>query len=132
MNPKIKNILIFGGIFVLLIGAYLLFFRQKEVAPLATTAGTPLPAATAVSESSVGQEFLALLLNLRTIKLDDSTFSNPAFNSLQDYTITLVPEGNEGRPNPFDAIGVDVFSGESEGSAISSASSNSSEVAPSL
>ena len=113
MNPKIKNIIIAVVALVVLIAGYLVFFNKKEVAPLSTTGGVPISSNTTAnsgaSQSQLGDEFLQILLNLRTIQLDDSTFSSPSFNSLRDYTITLVPEGNEGRPNPFAPIGVDTF-----------------------
>lgn len=98
MNPKLKNILIFIVIFALAAGAYVLFFKSEPTPSLTGTSGTPV---SAVSGSTVGQEFLSILLNTRNIKLDDSVFNNPAFGRLQDYTIILTPEGNEGRDNPF-------------------------------
>ncbi|HEY4715430.1 MAG TPA: hypothetical protein VIH31_02910 [Candidatus Paceibacterota bacterium] len=106
MKPKIKNIIIFAVIFILLVVVYVVFLRPKPAPSLVGTAGTPVTAS-APTSSQVGQEFLSLLLNIRSIKLDDAIFSNPAFGVLQDYTIILVPEGNEGRINPFAPIGVD-------------------------
>lgn len=53
------------------------------------------------------KEFLALLLNVKNIKLDDAILSGNAFMSLRDSSITLVPDGNEGRPNPFAPFGSD-------------------------
>ena len=111
MKPKIKNIIIFAVIFILLVVVYVVFLRPKPAPSLIGTAGTPVTASAPIS-SQVGQEFLSLLLNIRSIKLDDAIFSNPAFGVLQDYTIILVPEGNEGRVNPFAPIGVDVSSAE--------------------
>lgn len=110
MNPKIKNLIIFSAIFILLVVGYVVFFRGSSTPALTTTTGAALPAATAGAGVDVGQEFLSTLLNLKNIKLDDAVFNNPAFDKLQDYTITLVPEGNEGRLNPFAPIGTD-FSG---------------------
>lgn len=104
MNPKIKNILIFIAIFGLAAGAYVLFFKSEDVPPLTNSSGAPV---TTVSGSSVGQEFLTTLLNTRNIKLDDAVFNNPAFGRLQDYTITLTPEGDEGRDNPFAPLGAE-------------------------
>ncbi len=58
-------------------------------------------------QSSIQQEFLPILLNIKNLKLDDSIFQDPAFLSLSDSSIVLVPDGNEGRPNPFAPIGFD-------------------------
>lgn len=60
--------------------------------------------------SSIQQEFLPILLNIKNLKLDDSIFQDPAFISLTDSTMVLVPDGNEGRPNPFAPIGSDTVS----------------------
>ena len=56
-------------------------------------------------DSPVNQDFLTILLNVKNVKLDDSIFSDPAFNSLRDSSIVLVPDNTEGRPNPFAPIG---------------------------
>jgi hypothetical protein len=55
----------------------------------------------------VAQDFLTLLLNVKNIKLDDSIFSDPAFNSLHDSSIVLVPDVTTGRPNPFAKFGAE-------------------------
>jgi hypothetical protein len=55
----------------------------------------------------VAKDFFALLLNVKNIKLDDAILSDPAFLSLRDSSIVLVPDGNEGRPNPFAKFGND-------------------------
>jgi hypothetical protein len=112
MNPKLKNILIFGGIFILLVVGYIVFFGgNTQNTPALTTTGGTTGASTAVtsptSQSAVGKEFLTTLLNLRNIKLDDSIFTNPAFASLQDFELSLIQETNPGRPNPFLPLGVD-------------------------
>lgn len=122
MLPSIRNVIIFvaiGGVFVLI---YIFFIKSPpEKAPLVTSAASP---ETQVSSeegntSQVAQDFLTLLLNIKNIKLDDSIFSDAAFMSLHDGSITLVPEGNEGRVNPFAPIGADAalpveFTGASE------------------
>jgi hypothetical protein len=118
MTPKVKNIIIITAVAVALILVY--FFFLKPSAPQAnlvssapgaalpdmsstgtstasTTSGTPLP-----------QDFLTLLLNVNNIKLNDSIFSDPAFNNLHDSSITLTPDGTEGRPNPFAQLGEDI------------------------
>ena len=111
MKSKIKNIIIFLVIFGLLIAVYGFFFRPSPAPVLVGTSGVPVSPA-APTSSQISQEFLSLLLSIKNINLDDAIFSNPAFGVLQDYTIILVPEGNEGRVNPFAPIGVDVSSAE--------------------
>ena len=65
------------------------------------------------AQSSIQQEFLPILLNIKNLKLDDSIFQDPAFLSLTDSSIILVPDGNEGRPNPFAPIGFDTIGSSS-------------------
>lgn len=48
----------------------------------------------------IGKDLLVVLEKIESIKLDESIFTDPAFVSLQDYSITLVPE-TAGRINPF-------------------------------
>jgi len=65
----------------------------------------PLLSAEAVSgTTSVDQDLISLLLELRSIKLDDRIFSDPAFMSLQDFSQELVQEPI-GRVNPFAPLG---------------------------
>jgi hypothetical protein len=46
-----------------------------------------------------------MLLSVKSIKLEDSIFSNIAFNNLHDSSIDLIPPSNKGRVNPFAPIG---------------------------
>lgn len=71
--------------------------------PEATTGASPLSAA----DTAISDKFLNLLLNMRTIKLDQSIFTDQAFVSLQDFSTTINPESNPGRTNPFAPIGFD-------------------------
>lgn len=58
-------------------------------------------------DNQLSKDFLTVLLSIKNINLDDSIFSNVAFVNLKDSTILLVPDGSEGRPNPFAPIGTD-------------------------
>lgn len=61
----------------------------------------PLLTSSADSESAaVTQELVATLGSLRTIKLDESIFSDPVFISLSDFGVTI-PAQPVGRRNPF-------------------------------
>jgi hypothetical protein len=107
---KIKNILIFvviGAVFVLI---YIFFIKPKPPVPdlVSSTSSKVVPNTEgAKNDPKVAQDFLNLLLNVKSIKLDDSIFSDSAFLSLHDSSITLIPDGNEGRINPFAPLGTD-------------------------
>jgi hypothetical protein len=108
--PSIKNIIIFVGIGLVMVLVYL-FLIKGDAEQANLSSDTPLGVAgdSQVPEGGpmIGQEFLTILLNIKNIKLEDSIFSNPAFLSLKDSSIVLLPDGNEGRPNPFAPIGTD-------------------------
>ncbi|HEU0085751.1 MAG TPA: hypothetical protein VFQ59_02225 [Candidatus Paceibacterota bacterium] len=105
MSPILKNILIFvaGGAILFFVYTY---FSNK--APLEGELVSSNPAFAGDSTGQITQEFLSLLLSVRGIKLDDSIFSDKAFGSLRDSSVVLIPDGNEGRPNPFAPIGIDI------------------------
>ena len=114
MTAKVKNISIVSGIIVGVILIYVFFIKSssKEEAGLVSTSATGEVSSSANnSDSAISKEFLALLLNVKNIKLDDRIFADVAFGSLRDSSIVLVPDGTEGRPNPFAPIGLDVPSG---------------------
>ncbi|MDE1975446.1 MAG: hypothetical protein KGI49_02990 [Patescibacteria group bacterium] len=54
-------------------------------------------------EASVGSAELDLLNEIRSLNIDSSFFNDPAYQSLQDYSVP-VPTENVGRPNPFAPI----------------------------
>ncbi|MSU44708.1 hypothetical protein EXS45_00795 [Candidatus Nomurabacteria bacterium] len=110
--PTIKNIIIFIVIAIIFVLIYVYFIKKdtdtatlvSSVTPLVTSSGDTL----AIEDNSaVAQEFLTLLLSVKSIKLDDAIFSDNAFISLYDSSITLIPDGNEGRINPFAPLGTD-------------------------
>lgn len=117
--PKIRNIIIFvaiAGVFILIY----IFFIKPSSSPTTSLVSSPssttFPSVsnsttttnTTGSGPSVAQDFLTLLLSVRNIKLNDTIFSDPAFNSLHDSSITLTPDATTGRPNPFAQFGNDV------------------------
>ena len=116
--PKARNIIIFIAIAAVFVAIYI-FFLKPEPADDATLVSAPnftavnaetAPVSGAGSQngaSLAAGDFLTLLLNVKNIKLEDAIFSDPAFASLHDSSITLIPDGNEGRPNPFAPLGVD-------------------------
>ena len=60
-----------------------------------------------VDSGNPSQDFLALLLGVQSIKLDDSLFTNKAFTVLQDFNRPIPADTNPGRANPFAPIGQD-------------------------
>lgn len=110
---KIKNILIFVAIGVVLVLVYIFFIKPapEQAGLVSSTPATALPGAdgstTTSGVSIAAEDFLTLLLSVKNIKLDSSIFSDIAFNSLRDSSIVLVPDGTEGRPNPFAQFGND-------------------------
>lgn len=113
--PKIKNIIIFTVIGTIFILIYIFFIKKApdtstliSSSPSLGVPNTSVPGMVVSDNNSpVAKEFLALLLSVKSIKLDDAIFSSVAFNSLYDSSITLTPDGNEGRPNPFAPFGAD-------------------------
>jgi hypothetical protein len=115
MLSKIKNIIIFLVIGGVLVGGYVLFSKTKSAnePSLVGSSGTLVDAEGSLKEqdSAIAKELLGVLLNVKNISLNDSIFDEQAFISLRDSTILLVPDGNEGRPNPFAPIGTDISLG---------------------
>jgi hypothetical protein len=116
--PKIKNIIIFLVIGAIFVAIYVFYIRSSAPTPdlvSSTTTTAPIAPSALVSstgavdeDGTVAREFLNLLLSVKSIKLNDTIFSDVAFKSLHDSTITLIPDGNEGRPNPFATLGNDI------------------------
>lgn len=52
----------------------------------------------------VGADLLGMLLELKSLTLDSSVFSNEIFRALVDYSVDLAPQPI-GRDNPFAPIG---------------------------
>ena len=118
MTPKIRNIVIFVTIAAIFVLIYIFFIKSSppEASLVSVPSTTSLPNidgsledTNAVNEVSalVAKDFLTLLLSVKNIKLDDAIFFDVAFSSLHDSSITLIPDGTEGRPNPFAQFGND-------------------------
>ena len=112
MNTAVKSIIIIAVIALLGGGAYL-FLKGKSAPSLAleSSSGVSEPSsATASDTEAINQDFLTKLSVLNSIRFDMTVFSDKIFTSLKDFTVTLVSEGNEGRPNPFAPIGTETGS----------------------
>jgi hypothetical protein len=112
---------------------YVFFIKgnnEPEANLVASSGSSSLPnmdgsTANATPDAKIAQDFLDLLLSVKNIKLDDSIFSEAAWDSLKDSSIELIPPGDEGRPNPFAPFGSDpapLVSGEASLSAPASVS----------
>jgi len=112
MNSKIKNIIILVVVAVVLILVYFLFIKKGPVDSTTLTSSSGVPIAQGTTNTNevanISEDFISLLLSVKSIKLDDSIFQDPSFISLKDSSITLVQDGNEGRTNPFAPIGSEV------------------------
>ena len=80
---------------------------QTSTSPLQTSTATTGASGLSSNDAVISDKFLSLLLNMRTIKLDQSIFSDPGFMALQDFSTTITPDTNPGRVNPFAPIGTD-------------------------
>lgn len=86
-----QSALVFIVIVAVLFAGYQFFFAQSDEAVV-----------TAVDTSAAGvdQDLVAILFELRSIRLDDTIFADPLFQSLADFGQELVAEPI-GRQNPF-------------------------------
>ncbi len=91
-----KNIFIGIGLVVVLFIAY------SFVKPDAKTAQeSPIVSVqAAVSAPSASRDIIALIVDLKAIKIKRDFFSDPAFRSLLDFS-TPIPDEPRGRVNPF-------------------------------
>ncbi len=115
--PKLRNIIIFVSIAAVLVLIYIFFIAEPDVPDtnLITSSNATLPDIDSAStldvatsaDSKIAGDFLALLLSVKNIKLDDSIFATPAWSNLKDSSIELTPDHSEGRPNPFAPFGAD-------------------------
>ena len=67
----------------------------------------------------IDDEFIRLLERLQGVTLDATVFASPAWQSLVNFRVPLVPE-EKGRPNPFAPVGFDPLLNTSSTTATSS------------
>lgn len=113
-----SSLFIVISVIVLVIAALIYLFGRGD-SPSATTqvgdsglvstnTGTAAGLASAsTTGNTAGQQVVTLLRNLSAIKLDDAVFRNPSFALLEDSSVALAPVTNQGRRNPFAAVGTD-------------------------
>lgn len=97
----VLTIVIVGGFYI-----YSYFFGgSTDTSPLSVT--TP-----DVGSSEAGRDLLLLLAELKTLRLDESIFTDPQFRNLKNFRVELIPEPI-GRDNPFAPISGATGSGNS-------------------
>lgn len=96
VKSEIKNIVVFVAILAGLYFGYTYFF--PESAPLTTTSSP------SGGPASVGGDVLPILLELKKISLNQTIFTDPIFQNLNNYSTELGHE-DAGRPDPFAPVG---------------------------
>ena len=89
-----------------IIGVIALFVVYVFLKPDAKD-GVPIvsSSSTAGGEPEVNRDILALLTDLKSIKIDRTFFEAPTLRTLYDFSVPLIDEP-KGRANPFAPIGV--------------------------
>jgi hypothetical protein len=77
---------------MLLAGFVWYSFLREDAQPLLNTQD--------LTQASVDSDVVGGLLQLRAVSLSGTIFTDPAFQSLQDFGSEIIPEP-VGRPNPF-------------------------------
>ena len=90
-----KNIVI---IVVIIIAAIIGYFYYEGSTPV--TNSSLQTTAASDDAQAVGARVLALLNQIRSLKIDTSIFKDPSYMTLRDYSVAI-PQENVGRPNPF-------------------------------
>lgn len=102
--------IIIAGIIIFTVFAYMNIPRKETQAQESLV----VPDTATDANNQKGREILALLADMKSIRLDESIFSDPMFQALQDTSVELVLEP-KGRPNPFAPLGKDAILNESHG-----------------
>ena len=97
MEQKSNNTIKIAGAIVILIAAFLIFTYFIKSDPEADLSVDS-------SQEIIGRRLVDTLQKIRTLELDKSFLSDPAFLSLVDFTVEVVSEPT-GRDNPFASIG---------------------------
>ncbi len=102
---RYQTVLLFVLIVVVAFVAY-----QYLLAPSSESA---LTATNSLNANGPDQDLIALLLELKSLRLDNVLFDDSIFKSLQDFSKDLVGEP-QGRPNPFAPLGATIGAGGAE------------------
>ncbi len=115
--PK-KNIIIIAIVTLILLGGAGYFFGFSGSDDLSSVTQTgALGGGGVISKEST--DFLSIVAGLRTITIDTSIFTNPAFTQLVDFGVPLTPQPVR-NSNPFLPYGFTPSSASAEATAKSS------------
>ncbi len=100
-SSSTRNIFL-GILLVGVLGGGYYFFSNKSSSNLNSLGAVSGADAIAAGDE---QALIDQLLKLKSLRLDEKIFSDPAFTSLKDFSQTIPPEP-VGRANPFLPVGV--------------------------
>lgn len=92
---KYKKIIITLTVLVILFFAYGFFFKSDNTGSLVVTED-----AISSKQFAAGKELISLLVDMKSLKLNQDVFQNNIFVNLQDFGLSIPPEP-QGRVNPF-------------------------------
>lgn len=104
-NNSNRNNIILAIVSLVLVAGVVLYFFNRD-----TTTDSLLSVVPSNQSPKIEGSLLSTLRQLKSMKLDDSIFSDPVFLRLSDFAQPLSSQGNPGRSNPFAPIGADVVS----------------------
>jgi hypothetical protein len=113
MSKNVKIIIVIFIFILICAGGYYYATSGSSVTPTSSiqttaTAGVSANAGTLdAGDAALGDKFLSLLLNMRSIKLDQTLFASPTFTTLHDFSTPISPDANPGRVNPVAPLGQD-------------------------
>ena len=87
------------GIVIILIIAAGIYFYTSSSSPSSSSGGL-LQAEASPEASAAAARVLTLLNQIRSLRIDRTLFSDPAYQTLRDYSVPI-PAVGVGRPNPF-------------------------------
>lgn len=90
-----KSIIIIVIIVIVAIIGYFYYSGKNQSSDTSLLASAPNAA-----DQAVGARVLLLLNQIQSLHIDTTIFKNPAYQALQDYTVSI-PTLNVGRYNPF-------------------------------
>ena len=108
-----SSIFIIIIVVVVIAGGLIYYFAGNSTTPtptsglVSTNSGASTGLSPSAASSTAGSQVVTLLKNLSAIQLSDAVFQNPSFSMLTDIGISLPPVTNQGRRNPFAAVGTD-------------------------
>ena len=88
-------------IIIIIVVALIAYFYYEGTLP--ATDSTLQVSTASQNGQAVGANVLSLLSQIKSLKIDTTIFTDPAYQTLRDYTVAI-PQENVGRSNPFAPI----------------------------